>query len=174
MEAFMSDKTNTLIPQESTIQVFTLELPYESGKYWRMKFLLTIFALVFSVMFSSTSFAEWTKLGQSTAGDTFYVDFEGMRKHDGYHFFWRITDYLKPDQWGDLSSKVYYQAECKSFRMRRLSSSYHTQPMGKGTPSDVNNTPKQEWVYPSPDSVAEFTLEQVCNRWIRHSKKNCT
>jgi hypothetical protein len=37
----------------------------------KMKILLTISALVFTVMFGSTSFAEWTKLGSSVSGDTF-------------------------------------------------------------------------------------------------------
>ena len=41
-----------------------------------MKTLLTIFTLVFTVMFSSTSFAGWTKVGENVNGHTYYVDFE--------------------------------------------------------------------------------------------------
>ena len=41
-----------------------------------MKTLLTISILVFTVMFSSTSFAQWTKVGNNSRGDTFYIDFE--------------------------------------------------------------------------------------------------
>ena len=37
---------------------------------------------------------------------TFYVDFERIRKHDGYVYFWRIRDDLKPDKWGDLSARL--------------------------------------------------------------------
>ena len=48
-----------------------------------MKILLTIFTLAFTLMFSSTSFAEWTEVSKNIRGDTFYVDFERIRKAMG-------------------------------------------------------------------------------------------
>ena len=98
----------------------------------------------------------------NSVGDTFYVDFERIRKNDGSVYFWVLSDYLKPTKYGDLSSKVYYEGDCKLFRMMRLSSSYHKQPMGGGT-GDVN-TLKQDWSYPSPNSVIETILKKVCSR----------
>jgi hypothetical protein len=71
-----------------------------------MKTLLLIFTLLFStVMFSSTSFAGWTKVSQNVRGDTFYVDFERIRKHDGFVYFWSLNDYLKPNKFENLSEK---------------------------------------------------------------------
>jgi hypothetical protein len=98
-----------------------------------MKTLLTIFTLVFTLMFSSTSFAEWTKVSDSADGDTHYVDFERMRKVDGYVYYWVVTDLLKPDKDGDFSYKAYIQGDCKLFRVKYLSTSYHKEPMGGGT-----------------------------------------
>ena len=49
-----------------------------------MKTVLTIFTLLFTVMFSSASFAEWTKVGENDLGDQFYFDLERIRKHDEY------------------------------------------------------------------------------------------
>ena len=115
-------------------------------------------------MFSSTSFAGWTKVGKSVRGDTFYVDFERIRKVDGYVYWWRLTDYLKPTQFGDLSSKVYHQGDCKLFRWKRLSASYHTQPMGEGQPSTTGVSKNQQWNYPPPNSVIETILKKVCSR----------
>ena len=129
-----------------------------------MKSLITIFTLVFTVMFSSTSFAEWTEIGKNVDGDTFYVDFERIRKHDGYVYFWRLRDYLKPDKHGDLSSKVYQQGDCNLFRYKYLSDSYYTQPMGKGTTSSSSNKPDKEWRYAPPNSIMEMILESVCSR----------
>ena len=129
-----------------------------------MKSLLAISTLVFTLMFSSTTYAEWTELGTTTDGTTIYVDFERIRKNDGYFYFWNLSDYLKPSPYGDLSSKVYYQGDCKLFRMLRLSSSYYTQPMGEGTPSTVNNKQYGEWIYPSPNSAHEAILKTVCSR----------
>ena len=127
-----------------------------------MKPLLTIITLVFTMMFSSTSFAEWTKVGESVTGNTFYVNFERVRKVDGYLYWWQLTDYSKLDKYGDLSAKTYKQGDCKLFRLLTLSFSYHKEPMGGGT-GDVN-TLKQDWVYPSPESMNDTILTQVCNR----------
>ena len=108
-------------------------------------------------MFSSTSFAEWTQLGVSKSGDTYYLDFESIRKVDGFIYFWSLTDFLKPDEWGDLSYKTYLQGDCKLFRIKYLSFSYHKQPMGGGT-GVVKKTVKihQGWKYPPANSANEF------------------
>jgi hypothetical protein len=70
-----------------------------------MKTLTLILALILSVMFSSPSFADWKKVGENVIGDTFYVDFDRMRKHGGFVYFWYLTDYLEPTKYGNLSSK---------------------------------------------------------------------
>ena len=130
-----------------------------------MKKLTLIFTLLVStVMFSSPSYSEWTKVSENLYGDTYYVDFERIRKHGGYVYSWYLNNYLKPTQYGDLSSKIYHQVDCKLFRLKVLSDSYYTQPMGQGTPSSSSNNPDKEWNYPSPNSVDERILKQVCSR----------
>ena len=126
-----------------------------------MKTLTVLFALTLSVMFSSTSFAGWTKVSESVSGNTFYVDFERIRKHDGLVYFWRLRDYLKPDEYGVLSAKVYKQGDCKVFRFKTLSYSFHKEPMGRGT-GDVHESVKKDWKYPHPNSVGETILNRVC------------
>ena len=113
-------------------------------------------------MFSFPSFAGWTKVSENVRGNTFYVDFERIRKHDGYVYFWRLRDYLKPDKYGDLSSKIYNQGDCKLFRYKDLSFSFHKEPMGMGK-GQVVNPPVEGWTYPPPNSVSEGILEDVCN-----------
>ena len=126
-----------------------------------MKTLLTIFTLVFTLMFSSTSFAEWTEVSKNIRGDTFYVDFERIRKHGGYVYYWDLLDYVTPTETGRLSSSSYNQGDCEIFRIRTLSHISHNQPMGR----DVGETytPKNpEWVYPRRGSVDEGILQRVC------------
>ena len=58
-----------------------------------MKKLLLIFTLLFStLMFSTPSYGEWTKVISNKSGDTYYVDFERIRKHGGYVYFWLISN----------------------------------------------------------------------------------
>ena len=128
-----------------------------------MKNLLTLTTLLFTVMIPSTSFAEWTEVGTNTSGNTMYVDFERIRKHDGYVYFWKMSDYLKPDEFGDLSDKVYNEGDCNLFRFKTLSYSFHKEPMGGGT-GYVQEPVKKGWKYPSPDSVNEFILKDVCSQ----------
>ena len=127
-----------------------------------MKKLLLIFTLLFStLMFSTPSYGEWTKVSESVNGTTYYVDFERIRKHGGYVYFWYLTDYLKPQKDGELSRTIYQQGDCKLFRYKILSDSYHKEPMGDGT-GKTDNEPDKEWSYPSPNSGNEGILKKVC------------
>ena len=91
-----------------------------------------------------------------------YLDFDIIRKHDGLVYYWYLIDYLRPDTDGDLSYKNYKQGDCKLFRFKWLSGSFHKEPMGGGT-GVVDNDPNK-WTYPPPNSVSEVILKQVCNR----------
>ena len=122
-----------------------------------------IFTLLFTTLvFSSPTYAGWTKIVKSVGEITFYVDFDRIKKHDGYVYYWELGDYLKPNEYGDLSAKVYRQVDCKLFRFKVLSDSYYTEPMGRGTPSASSNTPDKEWSYPPPNSSGYNVLKSVC------------
>ena len=58
---------------------------------------------------------------------------------------------------------MYKQGDCKLFRYKGLSWSFHKEPMGGGN-GLVYNNPDKEWKYPSPNSIDEETLKHVCNR----------
>ena len=132
-----------------------------------MNRLTLILTFLLSLMFSSPSYSEWTRIGEGTdshnRGDIFYVDFETIRKVDEYVYWWSLTDYLKPTESGRLSYKTHFQGDCKLFRFKRLSYSFHDTPMGRGT--GLSHSPKNpEWRYPPPDSVVERILKSVCSR----------
>jgi hypothetical protein len=116
-------------------------------------------------MFSSPSYAGWTALGTSSNGDTFYVDFDRIRKVNGYVYYWDLVDFLKPEQ-EYLSATGYQETDCKLFRKKILTENYFTDKMGRGTSKSV--TPKNpEWGYPPPNSVIEYILKQVCSASFR-------
>ena len=128
-----------------------------------MKKLTLILSLIFTVMLPSPSYAKWTKVDESVSGNTFYVDFEKIRKHDGYVYWWDLSDYLKPITGGFLSSIVYKQGDCRSFQEKILSFSFHKEPMDGGS-GDIQKPVKeyQGWKYPTPNSVNETILKTVC------------
>ena len=129
-----------------------------------MKKLLLILTLLFSVMFSSLAYAEWTKTAVTVEGVEFYVDFERIREHDGYVYYWRLSNYLKPNSWGSLSAKIYIQGDCRLFRLKYLSSSFYKGPMGTGELNGSSNEPDKEWTYPTPNSSFESILKKICSQ----------
>ena len=126
-----------------------------------MKTLLTILTVFFTVMFSPPSYAEWTKVSKNVTGATIYVDLDRMRKVDGYVYYWALIDLPKPDEDGDLSYKSYKQADCKLFRMKDVSASFHKEPMGGG-PGESVNAENPKWEYPPPNTIGESMLKLAC------------
>ena len=121
-----------------------------------------ILTFLLSLMFSSPSYSEWTKVSENVIGWVFYVDFERIRKVDGYVYHWVLTDYLEPKETEILSSKNYFQGDCKLLRFKILSFSFHKEPMGRGI-GRIDSPENPEWRYPSPNSVDEGLLKSVCS-----------
>ncbi len=116
---------------------------------------------MFTMMFSSTSYAEWTKVTYNAAG-SLYIDYERIRKHDGYVYYWVLVDFLERTESGHLSGKLYKQGDCNLFRWKFLSISNHKEPMGGGTAETMTYN-DDDWKYPPPNSTFEVSLNQVCN-----------
>ena len=115
------------------------------------------------LMFSFTTYAEWTLVAETTKRDKTYIDFERIRKVEGYVYWWELSDYnsqLAPDIWSGVK---YKQGDCKLFRFKFLSFSFHNEPMGRGI-GEVINPKNPEWNYPPPKSVGGKLLKSVCSR----------
>ena len=128
-----------------------------------MKKTLILFTLLFSVIFSSASFGDWTWCCSAANGThEHYIDFEKIKKVDGYTYYWTLADLLEPDKDGDFSYVGYLQGDCKLSRKKNLSEFYYTQPMGIGS---VTNNPikNPEWTYNPPGSAHEEMLKRVCD-----------
>ena len=97
-----------------------------------MNNLKSLTTLVILIMFSSNCFAAWKQVDENDIGNIYYVNFKSIKKHDEYLNFWRLTDYLKPNKSGILSTKAYNQVDCKKYRYKTLRYSFHKKPMGGG------------------------------------------
>ena len=86
-----------------------------------------------------------------------------MRKVDGFVYYWELNDYLKPLRGGYLSFKIYQQGDCKLFRYKTLSTSFHKEPMGGGSGKSFTYN-DNDWKYPPPNSSGETILKEVCSR----------
>ena len=120
-----------------------------------------LLVLLFSILISFNSYGGWTWVTDDLSGNKYYYDFEKIKKNDGYYYYWRLVDLLKPDKYGDLSYAAYIQVDCKLSRSMSLSEFYYSLPMGKGKLT-TNNFKNPEWSYPPPGSMSEFSLNTIC------------
>jgi len=68
----VSVKNTKFVEKYSTLS----HIPHNFCYSHRMKKLLTITILIFTVMLSSPSYAEWMKVEEGVGGHSFYVEFE--------------------------------------------------------------------------------------------------
>ena len=124
-----------------------------------MKKLTLILTLLFSMMmFSSPSYSDWTKVEGGSGGTNIYLDFDSMKKVDGYIYFWELIDYLKPNPFGSFSGKAYIELDCKLMRFKYLSMSHHKAQMGKDV-GRINNPKNPTWMSIHP-SIKRY--KRVC------------
>ena len=116
--------------------------------------------LIFSFLISFNSYGEWVKVIESDGDHTYYIDIDSLKEENGYVYYWAMADGQKPDEWGDMSTRFYFQGECGLFRLKYLSYIYSKQPMGRGD-GEVDNT-SSEWIHPTPESIVGVLLSQVC------------
>ena len=127
-----------------------------------MRKLTLLTTLTFSLMFSSVCFGEWEKVVEDENETSLYVDFERIKQHDGYVYYWDLVDYVKPSSDGFLSGTIYNQVDCSLFRLKRLSVILYKESMGQGESESFTLPDKDKWYYTSPDSTGETTLQSVC------------
>ena len=117
--------------------------------------------LLFSLLISFNSYGEWTQV-QELDETNFYVDFDRIKTSNGYVYYWDLLNFLKPDQWGNMSVTRYLEGDCGVFRYKTLTYIFYKQQMGNG--EGETDTPKNpEWKYFPPKSIGEHNLNSVCN-----------
>ena len=120
-----------------------------------------ILVIIFTFLFSTTSWGEWSFGKKDKEGNTFYYDKERVRKKNGNFFFWELEDYGK-DRSGAKSKTTFIGLDCSLYRYMELKVVDFTTPMGEGRPR-YSWTPTAEWEYPLPNSLREEMFEEICN-----------
>ena len=129
-----------------------------------MKKITLLLVIIFTFLFSTTSWGEWIYVTESVEGDKLYYDKDRVRKNGKYLYFWELTDYLKPTEGGDFSVTAYTELDCSIFRFKTLTFQSYDKSMGKGE-MKINFTPKDEWGYPPPNSMVEVMFNKICEEF---------
>ena len=121
-----------------------------------MKKIKLLLVIIITFLFSTTSWSEWSYVSENVDGDKYYYDKDRVIKSGKYHYFWMLTDYLKPMGGEFLSVTRYTQLDCSIFRYKESSISSIIM-IGEMTLRD-------EWKYPQPESILETLLNKVCEK----------
>ena len=103
-------------------------------------------------------------MGESVGEDTFYLDFERIRKYDGYVYYWTLADFSTPTKKGYFSAVHYWRGDCELFRLKNLAETGYRGQMAKGEILGTSNKEDIDWTYPNPNSPNEYILKVVCSR----------
>ena len=124
-----------------------------------MKKITLLLVLIFTFLFSNTSWGEWNYGSEGGIGK-YYYDKDRVRKSVKYLYFWLLTDYIKPMD-GTLSVTNYTQLDCSIFRFTILKYQTYNKSMGEGKMT-TDLTPPDKWIYPQPNSSIEVMFNEIC------------
>jgi len=125
-----------------------------------MKKITILLVIIFTFLFSTTSWGDWNYLTENVSGDKFYYDKDRIRKSGKYLYFWLLLDYPYPKD-GDLSATTYVQLDCSIFRKKNLRRLSYLKSMGEGKIT-LEWTPNNEWNYPKPNTSGETMYNKIC------------
>ena len=126
-----------------------------------MKKITLLLVIIFTFLFSTTSWGEWSYVEENVSGSKFYYDKDRIRKSGKFIYFWELQVFRNPYKFGGLSSTRYVQLECSIFRFNWLKFQLYNKSMGEGKPKiDVNR--KEEWEYAQPNSSIDFMYNKIC------------
>ena len=126
-----------------------------------MKKITILLVIIFTFLFSTTSWGEWNLGSESIRGNKYYYDKDRVRKSGKFIYFWELTDYLKPSEMGDLSIIKYSQLDCSIFRYKVLVFQTYKNSMGEGEKT-LDYNPPGEWDYPRPNTSTEIMYKKIC------------
>ena len=90
-----------------------------------------------------------------------YVDLTSIKKVGNNAFYFRLMDYIKPSDQGDLSSKVYFEVNCLDLSYRYIKDFYYKEPMGNGEYTIFDEI--GEWEITTQGSIGDKVRKFVCN-----------
>ena len=111
--------------------------------------------------FSSSAYAEWTRVAVNINGDTYYVDFENIRVEGKLIYYWELMKYGVPEKDGTSSHKIYQVIDCNNFSSKPLRFIFYSDRNATSDP-DSQKSLINEWTQYPPDSVAMKSAKKLC------------
>ena len=118
--------------------------------------------LLFSILISINSYANWEKVLQLDEGD-FYIHMDSIERTGNTTYIWTMRDNSNPKSSNDYNSaKNLLEVECvASKRVRTLNEIRYSERMGKGYEEKTDNS-EGEWTFIPPDNPFYIMFKYAC------------
>ena len=128
-----------------------------------MKKLLFFFCFFFSLS-SKTLSSEyhWIEVLKTDNGNIFFIDKNSLNKKDDKVFFIKLHEYSDFNDYGEKSSIIHHEVDCKNLKFKYLTDFYFKLPMGEGEPSFVGNE-ESDWIEVKDDTILKNLVSYVCD-----------
>ena len=117
------------------------------------------------ILFSINGFAfNWGWIADGVDGDSFYVDVDNIKKHNGLVYYWVLVDLLEPfkGRFGNVNSSIgKFKVDCGEEKRTWLNETYYSQSMGRG--KIIIETTYNEIYYPTPKEDGYAVMKFVCD-----------
>ncbi len=117
------------------------------------------------ILFSINGFAfNWKKVDWADwivdFGDSYYVDIDNIKKHNGLVYYWMLIDLHEPllEKTNSYISK--YKVDCVEEKQTLLNLTFYSQSMGKGV--TLNEQTANDIEYPKPKTKGYLAMKFVC------------
>ena len=123
-------------------------------------FMKKLLLLLFSILMSFSSYAEWVEMAYDPEDNIWYVERDSVIEKDGYIYWTEMVNWIKPNS-GYKSTQGERQGDCENNRSKTLSITHFKEAMGNGE-TEVNTKDNPKWQDESSGSVAEIILNNLC------------
>ena len=128
-----------------------------------MNKLLTFFCFFFALTFKTLSAEyQWVEVLKTDNGNIFFIDKNSINKKGDKIFFIKMHEYSDFNDYGEKSSIIHHEVDCKNLKFKYLTDFYYKLSMGEGEPSFVGNE-ESDWIEVKNDTILKVLVSYVCN-----------
>ena len=109
---------------------------------------------------AAPAWAEWVKVSDASDIEVL-IDPSSIRKNEHRRRVWSLTNYKQDGPEGLRSVRAYEEYDCNEERLRELSLTFFSEPMGRGKILASVERPR-DWIHVAPDTFGRRTLTIVC------------
>ena len=105
---------------------------------------------------------QWVQVLNTDNGNIFFIDKISLKKEGDKVFFIKLHEYSDFNDYGEKSSIIHHEVDCKNLKFKYLTDFYFKLPMGEGEPSFVGNE-ESDWIEVKEDTILKVLVSYVCN-----------